>query len=89
MGSITIRNINEEIKKGARLAAAANGRSVEAELRALLEKTYGPAIDERAAKIRAMSPKVFIEHLIKTANEADIGQYVPPRENENFEFPDL
>jgi antitoxin FitA len=89
MGSITIRNINEEIKKGARLAAAANGRSVEAELRALLEKTYAPAIDERTAKIRAMSSKEFIQHLIKTANGADIEQYIPPRESEDFEFPEL
>ena len=70
MGSVTIRNIDDEIKKGARMVAAANGRSLEAELRNLLERTYAPAIDERAARIRAMSSTEFIEHLIQTANGA-------------------
>lgn len=43
MGSVTIRNIDDAIKRNARLAAAANGRSLEGELRALLEKTYASA----------------------------------------------
>jgi antitoxin FitA len=89
MGAVTIRNIDDAIKRNARLSAAANGRSLEAELRSLLERTYATAIDDRAAKIRAMSSKEFIQHLIKTANGADIGQYIPPRESENFEFPEL
>ena len=72
MGSVTIRNIGEEVKRGARLVAAANGRSLEAELRNLLERTYAPAIDERAARIRAMSSTEFIEHLIQTANGATL-----------------
>lgn len=89
MGSVTIRNIDDEIKKGARLVAAANGRSLEAELRLLLEKTYGPTNDDRATRIRAMSGPEFIQHMITTANGADIEQYIPPREDEAFEFPDL
>jgi antitoxin FitA len=89
MGSVTIRNIDDTVKAGARLAAAKNGRSLEAELRALLKRTYTPQIDDRAAKIKAMSPKEFIQHLVKTANGADIGQYIPPREAEDFEFPEL
>lgn len=43
MGAVTIRKINDELKQAMREAAAANGRSVEAELRDLLKKTYGKA----------------------------------------------
>ena len=64
MGSVTIRNIDEAIKQGARLAAARNGRSLEAELRALLQTTYAPGGNERASRIRAMSGKEFVDHLI-------------------------
>ena len=64
MGSVTIRNIDDTIKQSARLAAAKNGRSLEAELRSLLERTYAPASNDRAAKIRAMSGKEFVSHLI-------------------------
>jgi antitoxin FitA len=86
MGSITIRNVDEEIKKGARLVAARNGRSLEAELRALLEKTYAPCIDERAARIRAMSSKDFFQHLIETANGAGEGVFDRDDEEEFKEF---
>lgn len=41
MGSVTIRNLADEVKRGARLAAVKNGRSMEAEIRALLKRTYG------------------------------------------------
>jgi plasmid stability protein len=72
MGSVTIRNLDDAIKQSARLAAARNGRSLEAELRALLVKTYGDADDERAQRIRAMSSREFVDHLIKTANGATL-----------------
>lgn len=42
MGAITVRKINDALKQAMRERAAANGRSVEAEVRALLEQTYGP-----------------------------------------------
>ena len=67
-----IRNVDDAAKHNARLAAAANGRSRQAELRALIERTYARADDERAARIRAMSGKEFIDHLIATAAGADI-----------------
>ncbi len=41
MGSITIRNLSDGVKESARVTAAQNGRSLEAEIRALLERTYG------------------------------------------------
>jgi antitoxin FitA len=72
MGNIMIRDVNDAAKHNARLAAAANGRSLQAELKALIERTYARADDERAARIRAMSSKEFIEHLIATAAGAEL-----------------
>jgi plasmid stability protein len=72
MGNLTIRNIDDTIHQNARLAAAKNGRSLEAELRALFERTYACPDDERAARIRAMSGAEFIKHLVATAGGADI-----------------
>ncbi len=89
MGSVTIRSIDDRVKSAVRLEAARNGRSMEAELRDLLERTYLPAPNDRAAWLRAMSGPEFIQHLISVANGADIGQFVPPRTSEDFEFPEL
>ena len=72
MGSVTIRGIDDAIKNNARLAAARNGRSLEAELRALLEHTYIGQVDERVARLRAMSGAEFVDHLIKVANGATL-----------------
>lgn len=87
MGSVTIRNIADEIKQAARLEAARNGRSMEAELRLLLERTYGSATQDRAARLRAMSGQEFVAHLIKVANGATLE--LPPREAEEIGYPDL
>ena len=75
MGSVTIRNLNDAVKRNARLAAAANGRSLEAELRALLERAYTGGEDERVARIRSMSGAEFVDHLIATANGAGEGAF--------------
>lgn len=75
MGSVTIRGLDDAVKHNARLAAAANGRSLEAELRALLERTYAVQQDERAARIRAMSGKEFVAHLVQVANGAGEGVF--------------
>jgi antitoxin FitA len=72
MGHIMIRDVDDTAKRNAHMAAAANGRSLQAELKALIERTYAHANDERAARIRAMSSKEFIEHMIKTAAGADL-----------------
>ena len=71
MAALTVRNIDDAVKANARLAAA-NGRSLEAEVRALLERTYRPAEDDRAARIRAMTGEEFVKHLIKVANGATL-----------------
>ncbi len=64
MGSVTIRNLDDAVKRNARIAAAANGRSLEAELRALLEREYSGDENERVARIRSMSGAEFVDHLI-------------------------
>ncbi len=87
MGSVTIRNVADEIKQAARLAAVRNGRSMEAELRALIERTYGPAKQDRAAWLRAMAGPDLVEHLIKVADGATLEP--PGRMAEDIEFPDL
>ncbi len=77
MGSVTIRNLDDTVKRNARLAAAANSRSLEAELRALLERTYADKESNRAARIKAMSGAEFVQHLIATANGAGEGVFDP------------
>ena len=75
MGSVTIRNVDDEIKRGARLVAAAKGVSLEAELRDLMRRTYANAGDERTARLRAMSGKEAVAHLVKVANGAGEGVF--------------
>ncbi|WP_353204468.1 plasmid stabilization protein [Sphingomonas sp.] len=87
MGSITIRNVDDEIKRGARLAGVRHGRSMEAEIKALLERTYRSPEDARAERIRAMSGAEFVAHLVAAANGATLD--IPDREHEEIEFPDL
>lgn len=86
MGSVTIRNVSDEIKDAARLAAVKNGRSLEAELRALLQQTYATQPDEHSARLRAMSGPEFIEHLIRTANGAtlELPESTTDRDDEIF-----
>lgn len=72
MGNLTIRNIDDAAKHNARMVAAANGRSLEAELRMLIERTYARPDDDRAKRIRAMNGEDFVRHLIATAGGADI-----------------
>ena len=83
MGSVTIRNIDDATKQKARLAAAKNGRSLEAELRLLLERTYASADGERAARLRAMSGTEFVDHLIRIANGAELE--IPEREAQTID----
>ena len=89
MGNVTVRRIDDVAQHNARLAAAANRRSLEAELRDLIERTYGPGRDDRAARLRALSGPEKIAHLRRVANGGDIERVLPPRESEDIEFPDL
>ncbi len=42
MGNLSVRNLPEEIHRALRMRAARNGRSTEAEIRAILEETVRP-----------------------------------------------
>lgn len=89
MGNVTVRRIDDAAQHNARLAAAANRRSLEAELRDLIERTYGPGPDDRAARLRSLSGPDFVAHLQRVANGADIEQFIPTRESDEVGFPDL
>ncbi|WP_438827122.1 FitA-like ribbon-helix-helix domain-containing protein [Sphingomonas bacterium] len=89
MGNVTVRRIDDTAQHNARLAAAANRRSLEAELRDLIERTYAPAGIDRAARLRALSASEKIAHLCKVAGGADIDRFIPARESEDIEFPEL
>jgi plasmid stability protein len=43
MGSLTIRNIDDALKRRLRLRAAGHGRSMEEEVREILRMTVGPS----------------------------------------------
>ncbi len=78
MGSITIRKLDDTAKRNARLIAAAKGRSLEAELRDLIERTYADRREaERIARIQAMSGEEFVAHLIRVADGAGEGVFDP------------
>lgn len=87
MGSITIRNVEDEVKRGARLVAAGNGRSLEAEVRALLKRTYAPTTQDRGEWLRSLSGKEAVAHLIRVAG--GVGLDLPEREAEDIDWPEL
>jgi|TARA_R110002049_G_scaffold34990_11_gene113260 plasmid stability protein len=80
MGSVTIRKIDDATKQSLREVAAKQGRSVEAELRALIERTYGPKKprssgelpDKKVGENRA-------EYLVRIAPGVDPVD-IPPRD---------
>lgn len=47
MGSLTIRNLDNNLKSQLRLRAARHGRSMEAEARTILSQTLNPPVIER------------------------------------------
>ena len=56
MASLTIRNLDDEVKLGLRVRAARNGRSMEDEARTILGEAVGPVtrdMDQILAAIRA------------------------------------
>src|SRR5215213_5799355 len=59
MGSLTVRNLSEDVKKRLRLRAAANGRSMEEEVRLLLAEG---AAETTAAKPARAIPEKKTEH---------------------------
>ncbi len=58
MAALTIRNLDDSVKAKLRVRAAHNGRSMEAEVRAILSDAVG---DDRAAPHSAHSPRKVAE----------------------------
>jgi phosphopantothenoylcysteine decarboxylase/phosphopantothenate--cysteine ligase len=56
MGSLTVRNIREDVKKRLRLRAAANGRSMEEEVRVLLAEGADAPVATEPTAARAAKP---------------------------------
>ena len=76
MASITIRNLNDEVKRRLRIRAAADGRSMEEEARQILRAALGDA-----------DPPVNVAAAIRSrvAAEARVELKIPPR----YPFPPL
>jgi len=78
MPSLNVRNLSEKTHKALRLRAAAHGRSVEAEIRAILDETVSP-------------PKPGLGSLLAAIGrdfggvELDITRDQTPAEGANFE----
>jgi phosphopantothenoylcysteine decarboxylase/phosphopantothenate--cysteine ligase len=67
MGSLTVRNIDEAVKKRLRLRAAANGRSMEEEIRLLLAEgsADAPLAAQQSAKpARTINPAVAASQIL-------------------------
>ena len=65
MGSLTIRNLDNNLKSQLRLRAARNGRSMEAEARIILSQTLNTPVGEQnlAAAIHRRFESLDIESL--------------------------
>lgn len=72
MASITVRNLDESLKKRLRIRAAENGRSMEQEARDILQA----ALDEDAAPARDLG--TAIHGLFRPLGGVDLP--IPPRE---------
>lgn len=64
MGQLLVRNLNDQLIRSLKERAARNGRSVEAEHRAILESVLEPETEsfaELAARLRASAPPSKID----------------------------
>ncbi|MEE9417558.1 MAG: hypothetical protein V3V01_19925 [Acidimicrobiales bacterium] len=71
MATITIRGIDDETKAQLRLRAAGNGRSMEAEVRAILGQTLFGVLPPKALGSRIKQRFVEVADQIEGLEEAD------------------
>jgi phosphopantothenoylcysteine decarboxylase / phosphopantothenate---cysteine ligase len=66
MGSLTVRNLSEDVKKRLRMRAAANGRSMEEEIRLLLAEgaTEAPVAAKPAGKAARSAPEIAARRVL-------------------------
>ncbi len=81
MASITIRNLDDDVKTRLRMRAAGHGRSMEEEARLIL----GEAVEREAASAKGLG--TALHELFKPFGgvELDIPPREPPREPPRFE----
>ncbi|MCC6009316.1 MAG: Arc family DNA-binding protein [Rhodobacteraceae bacterium] len=81
MASITIRNLDDEVKRRLRMRAAANGRSMEEEVRQILRAALGDADPpfNLAAAIRSRVAAV-------SGADLDLPQHDPMRPPPEFDW---
>ena len=81
MASITIRNLDDDVKTRLRMRAAGHGRSMEEEARLIL----GEAVEREAAPAKGLG--TALHELFKPFGgvELDIPPREPPREPPRFE----
>ncbi len=72
MASITVRSLDEDLKRRLRIRAAENGRSMEQEAREILRA----ALDQEAAPVRNLGSA--IHRLFKPFGDTELE--IPPRE---------
>jgi antitoxin FitA len=73
VASLTIRNLNDEIKRQLRIRGALNNRSMEAEARAILEKAL--SISETSRGLGRM-----IQDIVRPVGGVDL--FTPDRKND-------
>ncbi len=78
MATLTIRNVDERVKRKLQIRAAYNGRSMEAEVRALLESVEENVIESQARQINNMRQELksglgsALTRLFTPLNENDL-----------------
>ncbi len=80
MASITIRNLDDEVKTRLRVRAAANGRSMEEEARLILGKAVG-----RAPRSRDLASIIRSHFGPKNGVDLELPPREPAREPPSFE----
>ncbi len=83
MASLTVRNVDDDLKSRLRVQAAKNGRSMEAEAREIIRESV---MRDQSAPRREESAADFFEEIRRRypADEDDVDfdlmDYIPPRE---------
>ena len=76
MASLTIRQLDENIKQKIRLQAAQNGRSMEAEVRAIFSKLFADKSNENKIGIASL-----IQDIVKKSTLANGDELALPKRN--------
>lgn len=83
MATLTIRNVPDAIHRALRLRAASTGRSVEAEVRAILATTHQPqSSQDTAARVQQLQQFVARKHKPKGKSGSVVQDFLAERRRE-------